>query len=437
MSLCIIGNHLRKRPTFTCGDGYPTLLIGSVGTSSKSDPLDIEVAKTNKAVAMGVHAVTDHSFYGNIVDYHKALIDNTDAYISTVANYEFAARVREDKKGFKDISDHLAIDILREQAERGMDIITVHASILNRHLDMVANSKRLIPTTSKGGGIMSQYMRVRGDENPYYTYYDEVLDICKEYNVAISLGTVFRPATVCDTWDDLLIEELTVMGELVKRAQDRDVPIMIEGIGHSTIGNIPAHIKLAKTLCNNVPYRVLPMATDIALGYDHISSAIGAAVAVAHGANAVLCISRAEHIGLPSEPDLEEAIIAGKIAVHCGELGLQTPDLSRDHQMSVTRWEQGCKGDWSAAIYPEGAKEALKRYERLDDQLIQCSMCGTYCGIAAGIATHRHSLANKNRGALISLKIAGQPANDQALGDQPPTPKTGQGGGAPPQPPPQ
>ncbi|MDD5586924.1 MAG: phosphomethylpyrimidine synthase ThiC [Alphaproteobacteria bacterium] len=390
MTHCDIGNKLRNRPTIKCGDGHPTLLIGSVGTSQATDSLETEIAKTNRAVALGVHVVTDHSFYGDLAPYHKALVENVDAGISTVACYEFAAR-HGGKTGqdFCQEGGRLAIDLLREQAERGIDMITVHAPVLKRHLPMVARAERLIPTTSKGGGILARYMSRTGQENPYYVHYDEILDVFKTYNVTMSLGTAFRPASVCDTWDDLLTEELTVMGELVHRAQTAGVSVMIEGIGHATIGNIPKHVQLAKSLCYNAPYRVLPMATDIALGYDHISAAIATAAAVAAGANAILCVSRSEHIGLPSEADLEEAIITGKIAVHCGEISLPGADLSKDRQMSLTRWKKGCKGDWNAAVCPENAREALKKHGRLDDPCVQCSMCGIYCGIMAGNMTSK------------------------------------------------
>lgn len=238
---------------------------------------------------------------------------------------------------------------------------------------------------SKGGGIISKYLRNTEQENPYFEYFDDVIALFAEYGAAISLGTSFRPATVCDTWDMLLFEELITMGELCRRAQNANVPIMVEGIGHATINHIPQHIQLAKELCNGAPYRVLPMATDIALGFDHISAAIASAVAVNSGADAITCVSRAEHIGLPSQEDLEEAIIATIIAAHCGEVSVNR-EMSKERQMSLTRWQQGCKGDWTVAACPEGAKKALKKYDRLDDQLIQCSMCGAYCGITAGIA---------------------------------------------------
>jgi phosphomethylpyrimidine synthase len=180
------------------------------------------------------------------------------------------------------------------------------------------------------------------------------------------------------------------MGELVARAVDRRVQVMVEGIGHAAIDAIAAHVSRAKALCHGVPYRVLPMCTDVALGFDHISGAIAGAVAVAAGADAITCMSRAEHIGLPTLPDLEEAVIATRIAAHAGEL-VKLRDYDRDRQMSVTRWEAGCKGDWTAAIYPEGAREALAARGRLHDQMLQCAMCGAHCGIAGALALRKLS----------------------------------------------
>jgi len=229
-------------------------------------------------------------------------------------------------------------------------------------------------------------MRLTGRENPYYTQFDELLEIFEEYDVTLSLGTSFRTATVCDSWDTLLASEVETMSELSERALNHGVNVMVEGMGHVPIDEIPSHVEMTKRMCHDVPYRVLPMSTDIALGYDHISGAIGAAVAVGAGADAVTAISRAEHIALPNKEDLEEAIIAAKIGSHAGELA-QLGDFSRDYQMSRTRWEQGCKGDWTVAIDSEYAEEALRKRGRLDDQLVQCDMCGDHCGIVAGNVT--------------------------------------------------
>jgi phosphomethylpyrimidine synthase len=280
--------------------------------------------------------------------------------------------------------------ILEAQARRGIDLITVHASALKQHFALVAESKRLIPTTSKGGGIVADYIHHTGRENPYFEGFDELLDIFRDFNVTLSLGTTFRPASVCDSWDFLLAAELETMGELTARALHKGVNVMVEGIGHAPVSAIPTHVKLAKKYCKGVPYRLLPMATDAALGFDHISGAIATSFAVAAGADAVTCMSRAEHIGLPTAQDLEEAIISTRIAAHCGDL-VKLANFSLDRQISTTRWKQGCKGDWQASIYPAGARMALESRGRLHDQMIQCGMCSEFCGITAGIAIAKRS----------------------------------------------
>jgi phosphomethylpyrimidine synthase len=380
-----IRNKLHNVTPKACGEGQSTLIIASIGNSTPDDELATEVEKAKAAQKVGADVVTDHSFYGDIPNYHAALVNNNlDILVSTVGCYEFAAK--NPGYNFRDTAEDEAILILEEQAKRGIDIITVHASFKNEHLFLLKQSNRLIPMTSKGGGIVSSYMRSTGRENPYYQYFDRILETFASYKVTLSLGTSFRTATVCDHWDRLLATEVDTMSELVKRATNMGVNVMVEGMGHVPIDKIPFHVRMTKAICHNVPYRVLPMATDIALGYDHISGAIAGACAVAAGADAITCMSRAEHIGLPTLDEMREAVIASRIAAHCGEL-VKLQNFSRDHQMSITRWEQGCKGDWTVAAYPEGAREALEAKGRLDDQLIQCGMCGAHCGIASGIAS--------------------------------------------------
>jgi len=383
-----IGNRSRQIAGRQCGDGEPPLVIASVGTSGSKDTLAEEVEKARRAVQVGADAVTDHSFYGDIAAYHKALIAELPVAVSSVANYEWAALNRERRTSWKKVDGREAIDLLADQAARGLDMITVHASLRIEDLAAIRDSKRMIPMTSKGGGIMSAFMRATEQENPYFRYYADVLKICVEHDVVLSLGTSLRPASVVYRFDDLFFRELSVMQELTRLALEAKAKVMIEGIGHATLRDTPLYVKITKESCSGAPYRVLPMATDIALGYDHISGALGAAAAVLAGADAVTCISRSEHIGLPTQEDLEEAVIAARIACHAAGLN-GTATLQKDEQMARTRWRQGCKGDWSAAIYPEGAVAALKRYNRYDDQIIQCSMCGEYCGIAAGISTSK------------------------------------------------
>lgn len=384
-----IRNKLRNVEPRICGEGQKTLIMGSVGSSIEHHSLEIEMRKAKAAQSVGADAVTDHSFYGDIASFHSELVKKLKILASTVGCYEFASRHRKDK--FRNVGNDEAILILKEQAKRGIDLITVHASFKHDHLSLIHKSNRIIPTSSKGGGIVSSYMLSTGKENPYYQYFDDILDIFLKYNVTLSLGTSFRPATVCDDWDELIEAEVSTMKKLVARALDCGVKVMIEGLGHVSIDRIPHFIKKTKSLCFNVPYRVLPIATDIALGFDHISGAIAGAIAVASGADAITCMSRAEHIGLPNIKELKEAIISARIAAHCGELA-KLQDFSLDKQMSISRWKKGCKGDWSVTIYPEGAKNALKSKGRLADQLLQCSMCGFNCGIASGIASSKNKI---------------------------------------------
>lgn len=376
----------RDVPAKKCGPAQKTLIIASIGTANPHDPVDVEVAKAEMAQALGADVITDHSFYGDLEHIHRRLLDSLSIPLSTVACYEFGAVLMKD--GTKSCPSERAVAILERQARSGVALITVHAALRRQDLVTVAASARLIPMGSKGGGILSGYMQETGRENPYYEYFDSILEICATHAVVISLGTALRPCSVCDRLDDVFMAELTTMGELVSRAQAAGVGVMIEGVGHALIDAIPEYIRLAKQTCGQVPYRVLPMVTDTALGCDHISGAIGTAVSVAAGADAVTCISRSEHIGLPSLEDLREAIIATKVAAYCGEL-VKLRNLRNDHDMSRARWKYGCKGDWSKAILPDIARTILEERGLLGSLTLQCSMCGEYCGIKASKALFR------------------------------------------------
>lgn len=381
-----IGSSQRKsREIIKCGEGCRTLIIASIGTSRETDSLDEEIRKANIAQELSVDVITDHSFYGDLASYHTELVKTLDAAISTVGCYEFGAKYQS--KHWEGVRGIDAIRVLEEQAERGIDMITIHASLKAEHMSLLrSNNSRIIPRTSKGGGIVNSFMRTHKTENPYYKYFNNILTIFKKYNITLSLGTVFRTASVCDKWDNLLQVELNTMQELVKRSLTEGVNVMIEGFGHADLASIPTLIKLAKSQCYNVPYRILPMATDAALGFDHISGAIATSQAVLHGANAVTCISRAEHIGLPNKSELEEAIIATKIAAHCAEI-VTLDNFDCDRMISLARWRKGCKSDWKAALFPKHAKEALSQKGFHDNKKAECSMCGNFCGIAAGKMT--------------------------------------------------
>ncbi len=377
MENIFIKNKLRKIDGRNCGANYKTFIIGSIGTSSTNSDFEEEYKKVSIAEELKIDCLTDHSFFGNIRDFHFYLTKHSKLLISYVSCYEFQSTYG--LSNYNAFSLNRLIEMFEDQAKRGLDLITLHSVLLKEHLKILENTKRLIPMTSKGGAIIAKYIKETSMENPFKLAFDKILKICKNYNVTLSLGTSFRTASVCDEWDILLDIELEEMRNQVQMALNEGVNIMIEGIGHATLENIPRYIAKAKKMCYNVPYRTLAIATDIALGYDHIASSIANANAVAFGADAITCITRAEHIGLPTLNDFEEGLIVNKIAAHIGEL-VKLKDLSIDREMSLKRWEFGCKGDWRLSPYPKGSfEELLKR--NYDTSTIECSMCEQNCGI--------------------------------------------------------
>jgi len=374
----ISGNVRKPKPVFT-GDDYFPVIIASTGLTLASDNVDKELKKAKTAISAGADIITDHSLTDNIELIHNLMAESIETPISCIAIYEVAVLAKQNANY---ISGDKMIKMLECQAKRGMDIVTIHATAFRDDVSLLKENQRLIPCTSRGGTMMLEILQSTREENPYWLFFDDVLDIAQKYSLSLSLGTCYRPASVCDIGDvnDLYFLEMKRMAELIKRAKEKNVGIIVEGIGHAPINRIPDIIMKSKEICLNAPYRVLTVATDIALGYDHISSAIASSTAVYNGANMITCVSRSEHIGLPSESDLLEAVISSRIAAHCG-YSARTNDFSKDYIMSKARNAVGCYGQIEASIYPQGAEEAIKRHKFGDEKL--CSMCGAFCALAA------------------------------------------------------
>lgn len=375
----ISGNIRNVNPIYA-GQDYEPIIIASVGATDIDDSLSLEVEKAKKAVELGASVVTDHTLLDNLEYVQKKIAQVITVPFSAISVYEAAVRARK-TNGV--IHSQEMIKIIEKQARRGIDILTLHATAFKSDIKLLKNTQRVIPCTSRGGTMMLEILNASGEENPYWTYFDDILDIAKHYNLTLSLGTCFRPASVydCANNNELYFIEMQRMGELVQRADSKSVGIIIEGIGHAPLNHIGTIVQKTKEICYNAPYRVLTVATDIALGYDHIASAIASANAVYHGADMVTCVSRSEHLGLPSIDDLSEAIIAAKIAVYSG-YSARTNDFQRDKNMSIARNQLGCGGQIEAAIYPEGAKEALRNRKYVDGRK-ECGMCGDFCALDA------------------------------------------------------
>ena len=370
-----IGAHLRNVAPVYLGGGQAPVIFTHVGITGEGEMLDRAISaereKIRCAIAMGSDIICDVSLHPNIGYIQTKLLDGLEVPFASVPIYE--TYIRSEKNNLA-LSDQTFLDIIKAQIDRGVDILTLHATVMRGDRDVMAGSGRLIPTTSRGGVLMLELLEANNCENPYYQHFDAILDLCREHGIALSLGPTYRPASVVDGYagDALHQMELKRMADLVVRAHNAGVGVMIEGIGHAALDKIPGLISLARKLCGDVPYRIMSVSTDIAAGYDHISSAIASAVAVQYGADSITCVTRSEHIGIPSCDEVIEAVIAARIAAHSGYMA-RTGDMSRDKAVSRLRTERGCGGAASVVLFPNS--NMLGEFSGSQS----CTMCGGYC----------------------------------------------------------
>ena len=284
-------------------------------------------------------------------------------------------------KALGQITSEEWLDIVRMHAEDGVDFMTIHCGMNRATAARFKQNKRLMNIVSRGGSIMFAWMEMTGKENPFYEHYDEILDICQKYDITMSLGDACRPGCIADATDTAQIEELITLGELTKRAWEKDVQVMIEGPGHMPMNQIAANMEIQKTLCHGAPFYVLgPLVTDVAPGYDHITSAIGGAIAAAAGAAFLCYVTPAEHLRLPNAADVKEGIIAAKIAAHAADIAKGVPGAADwDYKMSEARKRL----DWEAMFELSMDPEKARRYraEAKPEKEDTCSMCGNFCAV--------------------------------------------------------
>lgn len=357
--------------SYMFGSGCRPIINASIGTSMEHNTFEIEIAKAKVAVDAGASMITDHSICGDVIAFHKELRSNIHVPLACVPIYELSLRNEE-------FTDDQALDMLKEVLDRGFNILTIHATALLSDISHPITNDRVIKITSKGGRLILDRMAKTGLENPFYSQFSRILQLVKGYNAAISLAPIYRPAGVVDNSldpNDPYWIEVSRMSTLVRQAVDAEVPIIVEGIGHAMLSLIPEYVKRAKSMCMGVPYKVLTVSTDIALGYDHISSAIASSVAVYNGADIVTAVTPSEHIALPSIRQVEEGVVAANIAIHSAKL-CSTDCVEMDRRMSRSRaTRRTCQGSIEDAIYPIGAERAVRK--DLFDK--GCSMCGSLC----------------------------------------------------------
>lgn len=370
-------NHLSLDPEGV-GEGLRTKINVNLGISKDCNDLDIELEKVQMALDMNAEAIMDLSNYGKTESFRRRLVEMSGAMIGTVPVYDAFGFYEKD---LKDIKPHEFLDVVRKHGEDGVDFVTIHAGINRETSERFLKNPRLMNIVSRGGSLMFSWMRITGHENPFYEYYDELLDICAEYDITLSLGDACRPGAIADSTDASQIQELIILGELTKRAWKKDVQVIIEGPGHMAIDEIEANVLLEKKLCHGAPFYVLgPLVTDMAPGYDHITGAIGGAIAAKAGADFLCYVTPAEHLRLPTVDDMKEGIIASKIAAHAGDIGKKLKG-SRiiDNKMSHARVNLDWERMFELAIDPEKAREYRGGADLEDEKT--CSMCGKMCAV--------------------------------------------------------
>lgn len=350
----------------------------NLGISKDCYDIDEEMKKVQLALDMNAEAIMDLSSFGKTEEFRKKLIANSSAMIGTVPIYDAVGFY---DKELKDITAKEFLDVVKKHAKDGVDFVTIHAGINKETAAVFKRNKRLTNIVSRGGSLMYAWMELNNKENPFFEYFDDLLEICKEYDLTLSLGDACRPGSIKDASDACQIKELMILGELTLRAWDQNVQVIIEGPGHMSLDEIQANMILEKKLCHGAPFYVLgPIVTDIAPGYDHITSAIGGALASSLGADFLCYVTPAEHLRLPNLDDVKEGIIATKIAAHSGDIAKKIPDaIDWDNKMSKARQELDWDKMFDLCIDPEKAKRYRK--ESTPEHNDSCTMCGKMCSM--------------------------------------------------------
>ena len=370
-------NHTCLEPN-GIGSMLKTKINVNLGTSRDCMDLNMELEKVGDAVKMGAESIMDLSSFGDTRTFRRRLTKECPAIIGTVPIYDAVVYYH---KPLKEITSREWIDIVKMHAQDGVDFMTIHVGINKSTAKRFKEAKRLTNIVSRGGSIIFAWMEMTGKENPFYEYYDEILSICQEYDVTMSLGDALRPGCLEDATDLSQIEELVTLGELTRRAWEKNVQVMIEGPGHMPLDQIAANMKIQQTVCKGAPFYVLgPLVTDVAPGYDHITAAIGGAIAAAAGAAFLCYVTPAEHLRLPDVNDVKEGIIASRIAAHAADIAKGIKGAKEwDRQMGEARKRLDWEEMFRLSMDPDKARayRASAKPEKEDT----CSMCGNFCAV--------------------------------------------------------
>jgi len=374
-------NNRRTFHPMGIGDGLRTKVNANIGTSPSHHSIQEERLKMGVALQAGADSVMDLSTGGDLQAIRKALLDECPVMMGAVPIYYLSAELARQQREFADFSVDELFTAIENQCSSGIDYITVHCGTTRRSLEQIAHSDRVMGIVSRGGSILAMWMAKNKAENPLYQYFDRLLEIVHEYDVTLSLGDSLRPGSVCDATDRGQIQELVTLGDLARRAKAAGVQAMIEGPGHVPLHQITANVQLEKRLCDGAPFYVLgPLTTDIAPGYDHITAAIGGAIAAAAGADFLCYVTPAEHLTLPDLKDVRQGVIAARIAAHSGDIAKGLPSaIERDREMSVARNGLDWETMYRLCLDPTVAQARRQASEDAANRV--CTMCGELCAI--------------------------------------------------------
>ena len=370
-------NHKSLSPEGV-GQGLKTKINVNLGISKDCCDCDRELEKVRTALDMGAEAIMDLSNYGKTAEMRKAIVNMSTAMLGTVPIYDALGYYDKD---LKDLTAKEFLEVVEKHGQDGVDFVTIHAGLNREAVETVKRNKRLTNIVSRGGSLLFAWMEINNAENPFFEYYDELLDICAKYDITLSLGDALRPGSINDASDASQIKELITLGELTKTAWEKNVQVIIEGPGHMALNEIEANMVMQKRLCHGAPFYVLgPLVTDVAPGYDHITSAIGGAIAATYGADFLCYVTPAEHLRLPNLDDMKEGIIASKIAAHAADIAKGVKNArSWDNEMSKARADLNWERMFDLAIDPAKARRYRAESKPHDEE--SCSMCGKMCSM--------------------------------------------------------
>ena len=380
----ITKNNRRNIKPLGIGSGLRTKVNANIGSSMDDASQEKELEKLNIAVRAGADTVMDLSTGGDIIGIRRAILKKSIVPLGTVPLYQNACENILNNRSLIDMTGEEMFKTIDQHGQEGVDFITVHCGVTQEVVKRIEGEGRLLNIVSRGGSILAKWMKYHKAENPLYAQFDRLLEIARNYDMTLSLGDGLRPGCLSDATDRAQVQETIILGELAQRAKNADVQVIIEGPGHMPINQITANITLQKRLCHDAPFYVLgPLVTDIAPGYDHITAAIGGAIAAAAGADFLCYVTPSEHLRLPELNDIKEGVIASKIAAHAADIAKGVPHaMKKDNLMAEMRKNLDWEKQFSISLDPEKAKKLKNSKDSVDHNA--CTMCASLCSIKVG-----------------------------------------------------